>query len=117
MQKARASRALLERSGRNPVFSSQDFRYSLKLALLRGRANGCKELFGNSPRSQVPQDAGGAVFARQPVRALLGEALVGKLLARSERIEQLLKRCRRLGARGELACQLGAGMLAAREQP
>lgn len=58
-----------------------------------------------------------AVFAREDMRTLLGEALVGELLLLLQLVEQGLQLPRAFGVRGELALELGARMLAPREMP
>ena len=62
-------------------------------------------------------NASGAVFAREPARALGGEALVRQLLFLCKNVKNPAKNFRRLRVRRELARQLRPGVLTAREQP
>src|SRR5260221_5146249 len=66
---------------------------------------------------EILADLGGAVLARQPMRARLGIALVRELLSLRQVVKHRLERLRRFGMRRELACELGARVLAPREEP
>src|SRR5262249_62269886 len=76
----------------------------------------CDALF-DAFRAQLLRDARRAEFPRQRMRARLRVALVRELLALREIVEQRLEVIFRQDVRPQLARQLGAGVLAPREEP
>src|ERR1051325_1186733 len=68
-------------------------------------------------RLEVLADLRRAVFAREPVRARLGVALVGKLFAARKRFGHRSEQLGVVSVRRKLARELGARMLAPHEVP
>src|SRR5205823_7994293 len=75
------------------------------------------QLFGDAFRAQIAADARRAELARQPARALRRIARVRQLLFLNQAVEERFQRLGRPGMRRELARELGARMLAPRQQP
>ena len=114
LQEAAALGALFGCVGRLPVFSSQHRTRPLDF-VLAGQA--LDDVVGNALRFQIVADPCRTVFACERMRAGFSVALVGKLPARGQLVEQCFERLRLFGARRELARKLGSGMLAPREIP
>lgn len=109
--------AFFTRAGRSAVFATKNLPRALEVSFARCRRHAFRGFVVHASGAQVPADARRTVFARQLTRALLGVALVRELLSRDQRVEQFREPFRGPGVRRELACEFGAAVLAAREQP
>lgn len=114
LQEARAPRALFARGRGRAVPALQD--RACRLELARG-GDAVDQLRRNPFRLQIVADPRRAILAREDVRALLCEALVGELLPLLQLVQQGLQLARAFRVRGELALELGARVLAPREMP
>jgi len=117
LQEARTARALLTRRGGLSVLASQDLARTLDFRAARLGYHGLGNTFGDALGTQIVDDACRAVLARELVSTRFRVALVGELLSLRELVEQLLECRARLGVPRELARELRARVLAAREQP
>ena len=109
--------ALFARFGRSAEFATKNLARAREVPFSRRRSHTFCGFIFHAPGAQVLADARRAILARELARALLGVAFIGELLLRLQRIEQRHERLRGIGVRPELARELGAGVLAAREQP
>jgi len=105
LQETRAPRFLFPRRCPRAIFARQDGTRPFELTLRRDASN---QRVRNPMRLQVLADFCGAVLAREPARARLGVALVGKLLARAQLVEQRLERRRRFRVRQRSARTLSS---------
>lgn len=115
-QEAGLASALGRRPGHRLEAAAPDRAGALEFGALELRDVRLHQRFVEPVRAHFVPDRGHAEALGAPMHERLGEALVRQQPRRDQRVEQLIELRGAFGVRGKLAGQLGAAVLAPREQ-